>query len=223
MVQDIKHNAHNEGITPRPRIFVSVEVKDSFVREIVGLTHRLREFTSAFFELGSKENKELEASVTEEDRAAFKALLALRCAYSADEPIGKNQLAEATRLLIPHYPGDAAEYARVTDAKKVAHRIYPALLRDRIKRARVIILPDFSPAIFCPSLSVAMFVYAAYRGVAVCLNCQKLFAYDSERPDGGASEKYCTAACGQRYRQKLYRLRISDRAKQRKNKKRGRK
>lgn len=109
-------------------------------------------------------------------------------------------------MLKPDYPGDAEEYYRQNDPKKIARNVYPDRLRQRIKKAQIVILPSFTPAILCPDMTVAMFVFAAYRGIAVCLNCQKLFALDSERADGSVSEKYCTVACGSRSRRKLYRL-----------------
>jgi hypothetical protein len=149
----------------------------------------------------------------------LKGLVILRCAYLADDPIGKKQFAEATKLVIRDYPGDAEEFARaIRDVREPARRAYRTLLEGKIKPARIVILPDFTPALRCPSLSVAMFAFAAYRGVVVCPNCQKLFAVDSERVDGSASERYCTVACGSRYRQKVYRLNAKREKRKRKGK-----
>ena len=55
-------------------------------------------------------------------------------------------------------------------------------------------------------MKTAMFAFAAFHGAAACPNCGELFALDSRRVDGSKGERYCTAACGQRYRQKVYRL-----------------
>jgi hypothetical protein len=220
-MQDERHNAytdHNASITARPRIFFAAKVKESLVRDVLGVTHQRREFTPVFFLPGSTENAELTASVSKEDQATFKALLALRCAISSDEPIGKLLLASAIKLLVENHPGDASEYARVTDVRQVARNIYPALLSEKLKRVRIIITRDFVPAMLCPDITTAMFCFASFRGVAVCLNCQKIFAYDAPRADGTASEKYCTARCGTLYRQKNYRLRVAQKSKRKERK-----
>ena len=138
----------------------------------------------------------------------------IRCAYTADDPISRKNLIDATRLLMPDYPGDADAFYAGANLKKIARDTYPGLLSQYIGKARLIISRrDFVPVILCPNLSVAMFVFAAYRGIAICLNCQKLFALDLPRVDGSTGERYCTAACGQRYRQKVYRLNVKARSK----------
>src|SRR5262249_53001489 len=85
---------------------------------------------------------------------------------------------------------------------------YGGLLREKVRKARIV-LGGFVPAIFCPNLTVAMFVFASYRRIAVCLNCLNVFLLDLPLVDGSSSEKYCSAACGGRYRQKTYRVRVS--------------
>src|SRR5262249_45072897 len=67
---------------------------------------------------------------------------------------------------------------------------------------------QFLPAILCPNVRTASFVAAAFRGLAVCPNCLRLFDPYAERIDGSKGDKYCTAACGSRYRQRLYRRRV---------------
>jgi hypothetical protein len=211
---------HNEPVTARPRIFFPAKLKErSLATTILGVTHQRREFTPAYFQLGSEENKELLASVSEEDRATFKALLALRGASSADEPLAKKHIEAATRLLMPKYP-ESANAVRGVDARKLGRRLYPAVLEETIRRARVIIQRDFAPAIYCPNLSTAMFTFAAYKGVSVCLNCQTIFAVDVPRPDGYRSDKYCSSACPSRYRQKVYRANQKKRATKSKRKER---
>jgi hypothetical protein len=197
---------HNAGITPRPRILFPVLSSDELTQKVLGKIAHLWEFTAAFFELGTPQHKEFEAEVSEADRKMLRSLTLMRCASSADDPIAKRNLADVTRLLVPEYPGNTGEYFRVNDAKKIARRLYPALLKEMVKRARLSISGKFVPEILCPNMTVAAFAFAAYRGISVCLNCQKLFAADSPRPDSSNSEKYCTAACGQRYRQKVYRI-----------------
>jgi hypothetical protein len=204
---------HNAGITARPRIMFPVLSTDELTRKVFGPVANLREFTAAFFDLGTPQHKELETEVSETDRKRLRSLTLLRCAYSANDPIARKNLSEVTRLLWPEYPGNSSEYFRVNDPKKIARWVYPALLKEELKSARLSISGKFVPEILCPNMTVAAFAFAAYRGIAVCLNCQKLFALDLERADGSNSEKYCTAACGQRYRQKIYRLKVKDRAK----------
>lgn len=103
-----------------------------------------------------------------------------------------------------------------------AAAIYAQYLTDEMRGARLMVhRGTFVPVIRCRDMKTAMFVFGAFRGVETCLNCHKLFAVDAARPDGSAtSEKYCTAACGQRYRQKMYRRRHPAKARPKKSSKR---
>ena len=65
---------------------------------------------------------------------------------------------------------------------------------------------QFLPAIYCPNARTASFLAVSYRGFGpACVNCFRIFSPDAPSIDESVSEKYCTAACGQRYRQKIYR------------------
>lgn len=208
------HNGTVTAFSARPRILFPSDPTVALTREVFEVSHRrTREFTPAFFQLGSPEHRELEENTSETDRDAVKALTLIRCAYTSDDPITRRSLYDSTYLLMPDYLGDARTFYAGANAKKIARSVYPGLLREYIRKARIIISRGFVPAIWCPNLSVAMFVFAAYRGIAVCLNCQKLFALDLPRSDASTGERYCTAACGQRYRQKLYRLRAKAKSK----------
>jgi hypothetical protein len=125
-----------------------------------------------------------------------------------DETAARKALNDAGQLLddLPQ-----SILAGVKEPRRAAWILYSCYLTGEMKRARLVVhrnkRGEFIPVVGCPDIKTALFVFAAYRGVEACLNCQKLFAVDSARPDDSSSDRYCTAACGQRYRQKLYRLR----------------
>jgi hypothetical protein len=201
-------------------MFPVVLAGDGLTRKVTGQVAHLREFTGVFFELGTPQHREFEAEVSESDRKMLRSLTLMRCASAANDPIARKNLQEVTRLLWPEYPGDSREYYRVNDPRKIARRLYPAFLKEKLRHARLSVSGKFTPEIVCPDIATAAFAFAAYRGISVCLNCLKLFAMDSPRADDSNSEKYCTAACGQRYRQKVYRLNLKELAKSKRKGKR---
>jgi hypothetical protein len=208
------HNAEITLSPVRPRIFFNGEPTEDIVREVIGARHRgVREFTPAFFQPGTAEHRELENTVSESDRAALKALVLIRSAYVTDDPIARQSLQDATYQLMPDYSGHVKHFFQNANPKKIAGKEYPGLMRQYMRKARLVVSRGFVPAILCPDLSTAMFVFAAFRGISCCLNCQKLFALDLPRVDGSAGERYCTARCGQAYRQKVYRLRVKSKSK----------
>jgi len=197
-------NQHNETITARPRIFFP-----SKSGEWVLHGHLVAEFTAAHATPGSPEYKELEKGTTEFDRNRLRGLRLLRYVdVKNDETAVRKALNDAGQLL-HNLPESMAAGLEVP--KRLAGILYCGYLTSGMKAARLGIIRnnhgEFIPVVGCPDIKTALFVFAAYRGVEACMNCQKLFAVDSARPDGSSSDRYCTAACGQRYRQKLYRLR----------------
>jgi hypothetical protein len=94
--------------------------------------------------------------------------------------------------------------------REAARRLYPSFFSKAIKRSRLRMWckdGEWMPVIWCPNLTTAMFTHAAFNRVETCLNCQKLFCLDVPRVDDSRSEKYCTVACGQRFRHRIYRKR----------------
>jgi hypothetical protein len=213
---------HNAGITARLRIFFPAKAGEK-AEWVAGF--RVREFTAKHVTPGCAEYKELQESTTECDRERLRGLRLLRYVNVGSDEIGtRKNLADAGRLLddLPKSMlGDAK------DPKSVAQVLYSMYLTGEMKEARLVIYRtkrgEFTPVLRCPNMKTAFYAFAAFRGVEACLNCQKLFAVDAAKADGSTSERYCTAACGQRYRQKIYRLRQKARSKReskRKEKKR---
>jgi hypothetical protein len=159
----------------------------------------------------------MEKATTEIGRTWLRALRLLRYVYSDDnETATRKALAQVGKLLAEE-PGFQSMFATARKPKSVASVLYSINFTGEMKEARLVIhrteSGGFIPVLRCPNMKTAMFVFAAFGGAETCLNCQKLFAVDAVRPDGSSSDRYCTAGCGQRYRQKLYRLRKKARAK----------
>jgi ribosomal protein S27E len=190
--------------------FLTVAVSANFysVGQMVG-GYFVKEFTADYMSMGSPEYREMKNATTQAARNRLRALRLLRYTHiDNDETSARKVLADAMQLL-----DDLPEsmLTGVKEPRKVASVLYSMYLAGEIKSARLVIhrteRGEFLPVIRCPDLKTALYVFAAYRGVEACLNCGNLFATDGPRPDASSSERYCTAACGQRYRQKLYRLR----------------
>jgi hypothetical protein len=176
------------------------------------------EFTGAFMRVGTPEYATMEARTTKKERDTLHGLLQLRATratfpFPLEPKAARKVLSDATKLLI----GDSRLQAtfQVGRLPEVAEWFYPAFFNRELKGARLVLWltkqKQFIPAIFCPLMKTAMFAFAAFRGVVACPNCGELFTLDSERPDKSKSERYCTAACGQRFRQKMYRARCASR------------
>jgi hypothetical protein len=211
-----QHNdvdGHNATITPAPVILFRGETQTgeraALVRTVLGSKLvRVRKFTPEYLIPGTTEHKWMESATTESDRATLKAISLLRYAHNApDSDTTSKALRDAAQILLPDHPA-RSEY--------VTSKLYASLLTRGMNGAKVTMWTSPAgatvPAIMCPNMRVALFVAAAFRAMAACANCQKLFALDAERLDGSASEKYCTASCGQRFRQKMYRLRTKQTA-----------
>jgi hypothetical protein len=224
---------HNEAITPRPAILVPSTGKDNdgwilqmgkdgpqvieadwsplpaYAEWGLNPLETVVEFTGAFMRVGTPERATMEANVSAKDRETLHGLLKLRAASETAPKAARRELAEAAKTLIP----DARLRATFQAGRlpEVAEWFYPAYFNRELKGARLVLWLTKQkrclPAIFCPNMKAAMFAFAAFRGVAACANCGELFTLDSQRADKSKSEKYCTAACGQRYRQKTYRNR----------------
>jgi hypothetical protein len=178
---------------------------------------RVREFTSDFWELPSR-IKELEKETSEPDRRRIRALCMLRRAYyyfgededSAREILKKVEELCAFREELSNEPAYTSNRGRV-------RILYPLMFGKALKHARVRMWPTdsggFLPVIWCDNMTTAMFAYAAFKGVDTCQNCAKLFCTDLPRVDDSRSEKYCPVACGQRFRQRIYRKRQLEEAK----------
>jgi hypothetical protein len=236
---DNESRKHNDTITPRPAILVPATGKnnDGWIWQMgregpqvieadwsplppyaewgLDPPETVVEFTGAFMRVGTPERATMEANVSAKDRETLHSLLKLRAASETAPKAARRELAEAAKKLIP----DARLRAtfQAGHLPEVAEWFYPAYFNRELKGARLVLWltkqKRFLPAIFCPNMKTAMFAFAAFRGVAACRNCGTLFTLDSERPDKSKSEHYCTAACGQRYRQKTYRKRSARRKK----------
>jgi hypothetical protein len=175
---------------------------------------RVREFTSDFWELSSRQYKELKKETTERDRLHVRALRLLRRAYiGEDEDSAREIMKKVEDLCIfppEHNSALALDPSWGGNLARARH-LYPLVFSRALKQARVRMWPtesgEFLPVIWCPDMTTAMFAYAAFEGVETCLNCAKLFCTDLPRVDDSHSEKYCTVACGQRFRQRIYRQR----------------
>ena len=165
----------------------------------------VREFNHEYW---LSRRKELEKGTSESDRTRLRALRLLRYAFFGEEEESSlaildealNLLSKDTKLeWIKHVKGHGRD---------AAQRLYPLYFAKAMKRAEVRMWcqnGEWMPIIWCPDMTTAMFTFAAFNGVETCLNCQKLFCLDVPRADDSRSEKYCTVACGQRFRQRIYR------------------
>ena len=171
-----------------------------------------REFTSDFWNLPAR-RKELDKETSEIDRQHVQALRWLRHAYtdSVDESKARDILNKVQKMcsfpeILSNDPSWSSNKARV-------RLLYPLIFGDALKQARVRMWPTgdgaFVPVIWCDNMTGAMFAHAAFNGVEACQNCGKLFCTDRPRIDGSRAEKFCTVACGQRLRQRMYRKRKS--------------
>jgi hypothetical protein len=175
----------------------------------------VREFTAAFMRVGSPEHTEMEASTTRKDRETYKALLQLRSTHATfpirlDEKAARRELSSAGSKLIED-PRIQATFGG-GEIRRIAAWFYPAFFNRELARTRLVLWltkqNQFVPAILCPDMKTAMFAFAAFGHIAACPNCGNLFALDSGRVDGSKGERYCKAVCGERYRQKVYRLKV---------------
>jgi hypothetical protein len=233
--------SHNAAITPRTAILIpaSGADNDGLVIELGKAGPRViefepgtpsyaewglqpfqsvREFTDAFMRDGTPEYMEMNAAVSPKSIETWRGLLQLRASQIAtDDTVGKQALSRAGTSLL--------DDPRLRKAFVDGHRsrlapwFYPAFVNRELKDTKLVLWltkrSQFVPAIFCPNMRAALFAATAFRRIAACPNCKQLFALDSERADGGRGERYCTALCGQRYRQRMYRQRLKARAKKR--------
>jgi hypothetical protein len=187
---------HNATITARPLILFKTPMGSLSP----GAFLQRRELTPEYFLPGTDEHKFMEVVTTEQDRNTLRAISLLRYAHEAgpDSATMAKALADAARILIPNAP--VGDYQKLGLAD-----LYSSLLTKGMTGSTLVMAHNV-PAVLCPDLKAALYVASAYRSVAACANCRKLFALDAERVDGSASEKYCTASCGQKFRQRMYRL-----------------
>jgi len=223
--------SHNAAITARPRILIPAtsQTNDGFVLR-VSKTGPQRipadlEGEKFFAEWGIERFEPVKEFVvkevldfSEEAHARVRALSLLRYAHAthaSDALAAKKAVSDAAGLLIDDQ-GLQSVFS-TGNPREVATLFYPAFFTREIRGAEVVMWKtkdeQFLPAIYCPNSRIASFVAISYRGLAACLNCHKVFSPEEESVDGSVSEKYCTVACGQRYRQKLYRLKQKARVK----------
>jgi hypothetical protein len=241
MKHDNDSRRHNDTITPRPAILIPAAGKDNngWIFEMgkggpqiieadwsplpayaewgLDPPRTVTEFTGTYMRVGTTEHAAMESNVTAKDRETLHGLLKLRAASETAPKAARRELEDAAKKLIP----DARLRAtfQAGNLPDVVEWFYPAFFNRELKGARLVLWltkqKKFLPAIFCPTMKAAMFAFAAFRGAAACRNCGALFTLDAERPDKSKSERYCTAACGQRYRQKTYRKRSDERKRKR--------
>lgn len=249
---DNDHTRHNERITPRPAILIPATGvgNDGQIRQMGKSGPRfvaasfplagkddlpgyadwglepieyVREFNGRYLSLNSVERRELETQTTKADRDTLHGLLRLR-ATTVDPRSSQENLSAATSLLIQNTRLQAA--FRTGQVPQVAEWFFPAFFNRELKDVRLVLWltkrQQFVPAIWCPTMKAAMFAFAAFRRVAACRHCGGLFTLDTARIDGSGGETYCAAVCGQRYRQRQYRLRCESKrvSQRRKTKKR---
>lgn len=142
----------------------------------------------------------------------FRGLASLRRAIEESAPDrAREALESAAKLLID----DALlrPVFRRADPRKAAAIFYPAFFSGEMRGTSVVLwrtnAGEFLPGILCPSARTAAFVAAAFRVLSVCPNCHKIFDPYGEHPDGSRGHVYCTIACGSRYRQKMYRQKMT--------------
>jgi hypothetical protein len=177
-----------------------------------------REFTSEFW---FSRRKELEGETNEYDRLRVRALRLLRNAYFGESDESFQDVFDRAMKMLTHHPqnliprlrgrnSQALEFSIRGKEREAARHIYPLFLSKMMERAKVRMWckdGEWVPVIWCPNMTTAMYVHAAFNGVETCLNCEKVFCRDVPRVDGSRSEKYCTIACGQRFRQRMHRRR----------------
>jgi hypothetical protein len=203
----------NYHLTARPRIFFPGRGPSRLAIEICGADLPATiEFTPDHMTYGTAEYRDLQKAMTEADRKTLCALIFLRESgrHVGSEKSAKEMLS-ASKLLFPEFDTPEGVLEGVLEDVKrqsASTWIYPAILTERMEGARIVMTRTKPsqppvPAIMCPDIVTAAFVYAAWRGVKVCLGCRQLFAPSRE------NAKYCSATCGQRVWQQSYR----DRAK----------
>ena len=203
---------HNYTITATPRILIrgkhiradSEEKKR--IWDIVGVSHLhepVTEFSRDFLTPGTPQHRRLLAATTKKERQRLSAIVLLQRAYLSELPAAKD-MADAAALMFDWRPPEWAISPR--NRQKGASFWYRSLLNEGMNRARLVMARakgGFAPAVLCPDIPTAAFVFSAFRGARVCASCRQLFAPDPER-----DEKYCSKSCGQNFRQKAYRSRV---------------
>jgi hypothetical protein len=142
----------------------------------------------------------------------------LRRAFAGEDDASSQEILDSARNLLQQHPRIWASTIEGIQGqeREMAKRLYPLVFSKAMERAKVRMWckdGEWLPVIWCPNMKTAMYAYAAFNGVETCLNCQKLFCLDVPRVDDSRSEKYCTVACGQRFRQRIYRKRQLEQAK----------
>jgi hypothetical protein len=169
---------------------------------------KAREFTSEYWNSPAR-RKELDKETSEADRDRVIALRALRHAFTADEDKARDILNRVQEKL--SFPEKLAVDLPFSANRNRIRLLYPLIFSDALKNSRVRMWPtqdgEYVPVIWCEDMTAAMFAHAAFNGVEACQNCGKLFCPDLPRVDGSRAEKFCTVACGQRLRQRVYRKR----------------
>jgi len=219
------HNGHITPVLARPRILIpgSAKENDGFVLRISSEGPQRwpadLEGKKFYAEWGIEWLEPVKEflvgqvrTLSGKDRAQLQALSLLRYAhdtFGSNQLASKKALSDAAVLLIE----DKAlqQVFSAGNPQDVATVFYPAFFTRQVKNAQMVMWcthqKEFLPAIYCPDGRTASFLAVSYRGLSTCINCYKIFSPDIASVDESTSEKYCTAACGQRYRQKLYRLR----------------
>jgi len=226
---------HNAPITAKPRIVIPAngQENDGFVLRMSSAGPRRvpadLEGKKFFAEWGIEQFEAVQeftpaavfGASTEKGSAMLKALSLMQYAhgvFDSDAVAARKAISDAAELLI-----DDTELQGVFSTgspREVANWFYPAFFTREIRGAQLVMWrtkqEQFLPAIYCPNIKTASFVAVAYRGLAACLNCYRVFSPGSISVDDSSSEKYCTVACGQRNRQKIYRLKVKQRSRSKK-------
>ena len=196
-------------LTAKPRILFEVaHPVDGLIRKIYRdqTPAPKKEFTEAHLTPGTPEYAEMKSFTTDADRATLAAFNLLLNARTSTE---RKNIYDAAILLNPGVaeilkgPEENPEVFSAEAAQRFITWFYPTYLTGEIRdRTHLEVAADFVPEIHCDDLRTAVFVFAAYRSVAVCPACRNLFSCDTDR-----KQKYCSAGCGQRIYQKQYRVR----------------
>lgn len=218
-------SAPNANLTQQQRIVFPVDGKGRFKilsRDSHGEIPFMRdveEFTAAYMTPGTKERKAMELATTPRDRTLLATLRVLQHFHSYPKSQNaERELFSALSVILGSWSPDELGYGDMSKIE-LAAKFFGGSLNDGMRGAQPVMLPGTrggmpTPGIWCPDIKTAAFVWAAFRGVAVCCVCRNLFAPDPLRDE----KPYCPK-CAQAYWQREYRKRNPGGAKSTKRRK----
>jgi hypothetical protein len=185
---------------------VSFGAENPFFSAEIPFVRGVKEFTAAYMNLWTRQHKTKEQGISDQDRRKLRALRLLQYVHSSGSAEAARELGDALEVL-----GGAGVVERLglSNVPKVelAANWYAGSFNFEMKKARIVMWQRNKnetpiPAVWCPDIRTAAFVFAAFRGITVCPGCRQLFAPNPQHP-----AKYCSEKCGQRIWQREYRVR----------------